>query len=70
MNSMELMRKEFDAGDAYAEALRRHNSTPVIDDDYPEVRHEYEGKLHGLIEAMIKNGRFAQGNRYGLKVLF
>ena len=65
-NEMELMRKEFDAADKFAKKLARHNMTPIVDDDYPQVRHEYEGALASLLEAMKKNKRFTKGNRYGL----
>lgn len=63
---MALMRAEFDAADKLAEQLRRHNMTPVVDDDYPEVRHNYESALAAFLEAMKANGRFQKGNRYGL----
>ncbi len=65
-DKMELQRLEFDAADAYSHALRRHNLTPVVDDDYPQIRHEYEGALASLIDAMKVNGRFEGANRYGL----
>lgn len=61
---MELQRKEFDAVDALAKAL---NSMPaVVDDDYPEGRHNYESALANLIAAMKRNGRFDANNRYGV----
>lgn len=59
-------RAEFDAADEFARQLRRHNQTPIVDDDYPEVRHCYERALAQLIAAMKANGRFVKGNRYGL----
>lgn len=31
--------------------------TPVVDDDYPAVRHEYESALLAFVDAMKKNGR-------------
>lgn len=68
MDRLELQRKEFDAADAFAKALQTHNHTPVVDNDYPEVRHNYEGALAGFIEAMKINGRFDSGNRYNLQV--
>lgn len=58
---------EFDAADKFAAALRRHNMTAVVDDDYPQVRHEYEDALANLLDAMRANHRFKDaGNRYGL----
>lgn len=59
MNDMELQRAEFDAADEFAKQLTRHNRTPVVDDDYPEVRSAYEGALHRFIRAMQANGRLA-----------
>lgn len=63
---MELQRREFDAAAEFAKQLERHNRTAVVDDDYPQVRHQYEGALAGLIDAMKANGRFGPGNRYCL----
>lgn len=40
--------------------------TAIVDDDYPQVRHEWEGALASLMDAMKANGRFKPGNRYGL----
>jgi len=65
-DKMQTQRAEFDAADRLAECLRRHNMTPVVDDDYPSVRHDYEGALDVFVETMKANGRFAEGNRYGL----
>ena len=66
MFDMNAQSAEFDAADAFAVALRTHNQTPVVDDDYPEVRHAYESALAGLVNAMKANDRFGKGNRYGL----
>ena len=65
-DKMTLQRNEFDAADAFAEALRRLNYTAIVDDDYPQMRHEYEGALAGLIAAMKANDRFTGTNRYAL----
>lgn len=66
-DEMLLQRKEFDAADAFAEALRNHGNTAIVDDDYPQVRHEYEGALAAMLDAMKANGRFDGAvNRYGL----
>lgn len=67
MDRMKLQRAEFDAADKFASALRAHNMTAVVDDDYPEVRHRYESALAEFIGAMKANGRFQPGNRYGMK---
>jgi hypothetical protein len=67
--SIDTQRKEFDAAGEFAKQLKRHDMTAVVDDDYPEVRHAYEGALAEFIDSMAKNGRFKTGNRYGLKVI-
>jgi hypothetical protein len=58
-DKMQTQRDEFDAAEAFAKALERHNATPIVDDDYPEVRHAYEGALARLIEALKANNRLA-----------
>lgn len=65
----QTQRAEFEAADKFAQRLRAHNQTAVVDDDYPQVRHEYESALANLIDAMKANDRFVQGNRYHLKML-
>ena len=64
---MQLQGEEFDAAFKFRTALNALGQTPVVDDDYPEVRHRYEGALATFIAAMKANGRFEQGNRYGLQ---
>lgn len=54
---MKLQRAEFDAADELANAIRAHGMTPVVDDDYPEVRHRYEGALQTFLRAIRANGR-------------
>ena len=49
---------EFDAVEKLAEQYRRLTLTPVVDDDFPTVRHDYENALKGLLEACAYNGRF------------
>lgn len=63
---MNLQSKEFDAAAEFSIQLRRHDATAVVDDDYPSVRHDYEGALAGLISSMKANGRFGPRNRYGV----
>lgn len=60
-NRMELQTKEFDAADAFAKALRALNLTPIVDDDYPQVRRRYEHALEQLLVACAANGRWLQG---------
>ena len=52
-----LQNDEFDALDALTEARRRVFLTPVVDDDYPEMRHYYENALRQFLDACKANGR-------------
>lgn len=63
---LELQNQEFSAANELCKQVARHAQTPVVDDDYPEVRHAYESALAAFVEAMRRNGRFAPGNRYGV----
>ncbi len=54
---IELQNKEFDAVKRLAEQYRRITMTPVVDDDYPEVRHCYESAMSDVIDAIRANGR-------------
>lgn len=49
---------EFDAVERLTEQYRRLTLTPVVDDDYPAVRHDYENALKALLQACAYNGRF------------
>jgi hypothetical protein len=52
---METQKKEFDAVN---ELCKRYNALPaIVDDDYPEARHYYEGAVRAVIEAFKQNGR-------------
>lgn len=53
---------EFDAAWAFATALR--NLPAIVDDDYPEGRHRYEGALQDFLVACRANGRFDAGYRF------
>lgn len=55
MNNIELQNKEFDRLTELAAQWRRLQLTPVVDDDYPEVRHYYEGALHRFVTALREN---------------
>lgn len=47
---------------AVAELAKRYNALPaIVDDDYPEARHYYEGALRSLIAALKANGRLDRG---------
>ena len=56
-DGIERMNAELDAGAEYAKQLRRHNMTPPVDDDYPQIRFEYEQAARSLIAAFKANGR-------------
>lgn len=62
---MATQRAEFDAVDDLLTAYNRIQRTPIVDDDYPEVRHGYETALYTFIMALISNGRFNLGSRGG-----
>jgi|SRR5215472_6546645 len=54
-DKMELQGTEFAAARDF---VRAYNNLPaVVDDDYPEMRHYYEGAVQRLIEAFTNNGR-------------
>lgn len=56
--SIETQSAEFDAVETlaavYADTIQR---VPIVDDDYPEARHRYEGALRELIKKLDENGR-------------
>jgi NTP pyrophosphatase (non-canonical NTP hydrolase) len=58
MNDRILKQKaEFDA---VFELVKAYNSLPqVVDDDYPEMRHYYEGAMRTLIDKLRDNGRIS-----------
>lgn len=43
--------------------------TPIVDDDYPQVRHRFEQDLTTLVSAMRENERFGPGNPYRVYAL-
>jgi NTP pyrophosphatase (non-canonical NTP hydrolase) len=55
---MDNQNSEFDAVQRLAEQYRRISLTPVVDDDYPSVRHDYESAMRELIKSLRRNGRF------------
>jgi hypothetical protein len=52
-----MQNAEFDAVGELAEQYRRIQLTPIVDDDYPEVRHHYESAMRCLVRAIKANGR-------------
>lgn len=58
MARIDLQNKEFDAVQELAKAYTGGiQTTAVVDDDYPAVRHRYEGALNRLLVACKANGR-------------
>lgn len=52
---MQLQTEEFDALD---ELIKRYNALPaIVDDDYPRMRHYYEGAAQVFLDACVANGR-------------
>jgi len=62
-----LQNAEFHAFERLAKTYKSLIMTPVVDDDYPAVRFNYETELRGFLVAMANNNRFIRGNRYGLE---
>lgn len=54
---MRTQSAEFDAVGKLCERYRTCTQTAVVDDDYPRVRHYYEGAIQVLITALRDNGR-------------
>jgi hypothetical protein len=50
-----LQNVEFDAMRHLAKAFDRCINTPVVDDDYPEMRYYYESALRRFAQALIAN---------------
>lgn len=55
MERMKLQRAEFDALNKLIEQQRRHSMTAVVDDDYPEIRHDFEGAMADYMRAIFAN---------------
>ncbi len=58
LDRLQKQSAEFDAVALLLQAYRNITITPVVDDDYPEVRHRYESALSNLIKALRENNRF------------
>lgn len=56
MDKFKLQTAEFDAMAHLAEQYRRLTLTPIVDDDYPWVRFEYDKAVRIFIEACAANG--------------
>lgn len=57
LKELDKQNKEFDAVEALAKAYKNITLVPVVDDDYPEVRHIYESCVKTIIDAFKLNGR-------------
>lgn len=57
LDSVALQSEEFRALEELERQDRRLRMTAVVDDDYPEVRHAYEGALRAFLHACKANGR-------------
>lgn len=57
MSTIQSQNDEFEAVAKLALQYERLTKTPVVDDDYPEVRHAYEGAIRAVIAALKANGR-------------
>lgn len=67
--SIETQSAEFDALDNLAKVYRETiQSVAIVDDGYPEARHQFEGALQSFFEAAERNGRFAPTSRFGMRL--
>jgi len=55
---MQAQKDEFDA--AYELSKAYDGLAPIVDDDYPETRHRYEGAVKTFLKACKANGRYIQ----------
>lgn len=54
-NRIKLQNAEFDALEKLIKAYDTLCKVPVVDNDYPEVRHYYESALRNFIDALKAN---------------
>jgi hypothetical protein len=54
-DAIDRQNREFDAVNGLAHQWRRLTLTPVVDDDYPEVRFCYEQAMRSLLDALRIN---------------
>lgn len=57
LEAIERQKAEFDACADLAKQYRRITMTPTVDDDYPEVRHDYESAVQAFLSACAASGR-------------
>lgn len=58
-DALDRQNKEFDALTELAKRWGALQQVAVVDDDYPQYRHRYEGALKDFIGAIRENGRLA-----------
>jgi len=51
LDKLNLFRKELDAARDLGEQCRRLSSTPPVDDDFPAVKHDYDGAARAFVAA-------------------
>lgn len=54
---LQRQKEEFDACADLSKQYCRITFTPIVDDDYPAVRHDYEAALNAFLAACKANGR-------------
>ena len=57
MDRIKLQNAEFDALTELSKRWDTLQQIAVVDDDYPEYRHRYEGAMRTFIAAIAANGR-------------
>lgn len=61
MAAIDKQNAEFDALTELSKRWSELRNVAVVDDDYPEARHRYEGALRDFIRAIGENGRLQGG---------
>lgn len=56
-DGVSLQNAEFDAVVELCKQYRRISVVAPVDDDYPEVRHDYDAALNDLLDAAKANNR-------------
>ncbi len=59
MDSIDKQNAEFKAAQELATQYRRITMTPPVDDDFPQVKYEYDQAADAFVKAAIANGRRA-----------
>lgn len=56
MDKFKLQTAEFNAAAHLAKQYHRLTMTPIVDDDYPQVRFEYDQAVRSFLDACAANG--------------